>query len=57
MPDNNKRTKARLIAKRATFILAAAWCGIILLAAFFYPLLLYHPEREQNDFLPAQFGM
>lgn len=57
MPGNDNRSKTWGILKRTALILLAAWLGIVILAALFYPFLLYQPERKKLDLLPDQFGM
>ncbi|MCC8189259.1 MAG: alpha/beta hydrolase [Planctomycetes bacterium] len=49
-----KNWKRRL--GRMALLLGIAWTAMSLLAAFFYPRLLYHPETGPPDITPATLG-
>ena len=50
------KTKLQKVAKRVLLLLLCAWLGLVLLAALFYPRLLYHPDRSAPAVTPKLLG-
>lgn len=42
---------------RALIVVASAWLGLVVLAALFYPFLLYHPDKTAPNPTPGSIGL